>query len=193
MISDWLRSSKEAFLIFGVAVAGKNLESTEKAVRKFISSLPPGDSTFLRVKKALANGSLLSLLKESRVGNYSKMYKFLFEVCREAVDGGFDIIGCRDPLALEEFHGVGPKTSRFFLLHTHPDLKLAALDVHILRWLGTKGYDVPKNTPSGARYRVIERQFIAQADKRGMAPADLDATIWLSAAKGIPWRDPLGE
>ena len=76
-------------------------------------------------------------------------------------------------------------------MHTRPDEQYAALDVHILRWLRTKGYDAPKGTPTGERYRELELNFISEAEKRGMTPAELDSAIWYEAARGVKWDDPL--
>jgi thermostable 8-oxoguanine DNA glycosylase len=79
---------------------------------------------------------------------------------------------------LEAIHGVGPKTARFFLLWTGRKIRCAALDTHLLKFLRDLGYKVPKNTPSGTRYAVIEKIALAEADKRGMNPNDFDWIIW---------------
>lgn len=41
------------------------------------------------------------------------------------------------------------------------------------------GYDAPRNTPTGAKYRMLEAAFLAEADARGMTPAALDAQLWM--------------
>jgi thermostable 8-oxoguanine DNA glycosylase len=57
----------------------------------------------------------------------------------------------------------------------------ACLDTHILRWLGSKGHDVPKTTPNGQKYLDLEQLFLDYAKEMGMMPAALDLQIWNEA------------
>lgn len=84
---------------------------------------------------------------------------------------------------LESFPGIGPKTARFFLLHSRPDVECAVLDRHILRWMG-QYMKVPNATPTGERYRELERAFLSHARRLGKTPAQLDLDIWNEATKG---------
>jgi thermostable 8-oxoguanine DNA glycosylase len=80
---------------------------------------------------------------------------------------------------LEQIAGIGPKTSRLFILHTRPKQRLAVLDVHILKDLQSRGHTVPDNTPSSSkRYAEIEQLCLRYADKEGMTPADWDLSTW---------------
>lgn len=74
------------------------------------------------------------------------------------------------------------KTSRFFVMHTRRNAtEYACLDTHILRWLGNKGHEVPKTTPSGQKYLDLEKLFLDYANDMGMMPATLDLQIWNEA------------
>jgi len=78
-------------------------------------------------------------------------------------------------------HGVGPKTARFFLVHSRPDQEYVILDTHVLAWLKEKGVDVPKSTPSGESYLRIEKValclFRAYFGK-SLDLAAIDLLIW---------------
>jgi len=50
--------------------------------------------------------------------------------------------------------------------------------------LGSKGHDVPKTTPSGAKYLELEKLFLDYAKDMGMMPAALDLQIWNEAQVG---------
>lgn len=93
--------------------------------------------------------------------------------------------------ALEAIHGVGPKTARFFLMHTRKGVRHAALDTHILRYM-REVLDVatPTSSPSGERYAELEKIFLTQADYEGVDPATLDLAIWRASRDSHPanWR-----
>lgn len=84
---------------------------------------------------------------------------------------------------LEQIHGVGMKTSRFFVVHSRPDQRYTILDTHILKWLGKQGYNVPKSTPPRKRYLELEKTFLDECDKRNRNPAELDLEIWNEYSK----------
>jgi hypothetical protein len=107
-------------------------------------------------------------------------YKRLLRCWRESLN--LDLRN--DPVeAFEAIHGVGPKTARMFLMHSRPNQRFAALDTHILKYLGVNGFDVPKTTPSGKQYYFLEDAFLALADAAGESPADFDLKIWKSYAR----------
>ena len=89
---------------------------------------------------------------------------------------------------LEAIHGVGPKTARYFILHTRAKARVAALDTHILQFLGDRsGQDVPKTTPpAGRRYEELEQDFLFYADFYGVDPAGFDLAIWQASRESYP-------
>lgn len=130
------------------------------------------------VKSWIKQGTLLKKLKEVRSGNYNKISRALTEL----MEKDFNLSTCSVE-DLESIHGIGPKTARFFILWTRPDANYAALDVHVLRWLREKGYDVPRSTPSGPKYKRIEKIFLTEAKTLGLTPRQLDEMIWVAGSQ----------
>ena len=83
---------------------------------------------------------------------------------------------------LESCFAIGPKTARFFIVHSRPHQQYAILDTHILKWLRLKGIDTPKITPQGKLYAVLEKIFLTFVRDSGKTVAEFDLTIWKSFA-----------
>ena len=79
---------------------------------------------------------------------------------------------------LERVVGIGPKTARCFVMHSRRGARHAGLDTHVLKYLKSRGVDVPKSTPTGRRYAELERIFLDMADESGKSPAEFDLEIW---------------
>lgn len=166
-------------LIYSIIVAGKSASFAQDAIARLFRW---GDPPFDTVRTWMRKGCLMRKLKAARTGNYTKLSKAL----RQLVSlENLDLTQC-SVSDLEDIHGIGPKTARFFVLWTQPGAQCAALDVHILRWLRSLGYDAPRQTPaSRKRYHELERVFLAEAAKRNISPADLDRKIWDAGVKGV--------
>jgi 3-methyladenine DNA glycosylase/8-oxoguanine DNA glycosylase len=164
-------------LLYAIIVAGKSAKFAEQAMARLFAGLGDG-LPFDRIRAWAADGSLDTKLRGARVGNYGKISK-AFDALANA---GIDLRTC-GPAELEAIHGIGPKTARFFIIWTRPDARVAALDVHILRWLGQQGHKAPRQTPQGKRYAELETVFLEEADRRGMTPHQLDAAIWSAGSK----------
>lgn len=169
----------EARLLYSIIVAGKSAAFADKAIARFLRSVGE-DETPLQYVKELDRLDLLDeFLREAKVGNYAKVKQAFSEVAK----ANFDLSKVT-PEELEDIYGIGPKTSRFFVMWTRPDERYAALDVHVLRWLREHGYDAPKTTPQNrGKYRKLEKIFIKEAEKRGISPRDLDWQIWSNYSK----------
>lgn len=171
-------------LIYSVIVAGKSAVFTKGAMKRLLPSdngFAEMRSPFRQVRNWIKRGVLAERLREARTGNYTKLQKCLEAICHCAVD----LRTCR-PQELEQYHGIGPKTSRFFILWTRKNARYAALDVHILRWMAGLGIDVPKQTPqSSSKYLYLEQLFIAEADKRKVLPGELDHAIWIESSNAF--------
>lgn len=163
-------------IIYAIIVAGKSAKFTQRAMDLFDAHrqerLP-----FEFVKILIEEENLGWVLRDIRTGNYTKIERALVELTKAEIN-----LSTCTPDDLEKIHGIGPKTSRFFILWTRPDARYAALDVHVLRWLDLQGYDVPLTTPPPKKYAEIEKIFLAEADKRNMTPAQFDAQIWDAGA-----------
>ena len=178
-ITNYKRTQEELeqFLIFCVCVAGKNAQRTAKAVDMFLDGNT--GTPFERVRKMIKSDCLVYGLQRAGIGQYTRLSKCLNAMVNSVIDLKKVTIE-----ELESIHGIGPKTSRFFILHSRKSQKVAVLDTHILKYLSKKGYKVPKATPSGRRYKEIEQIFLEIAKKLNTTPADLDLQIWKSGNKG---------
>ena len=163
-------------ICYAIIVAGKSAKFATSAVERLFP-VDRNETPFEVIRDFVHCGHLRSHLEECRTGNYTK------------IERAFCALAIRSPNLrtctaqdLEIIHGIGPKTSRFFILWTRPDARYAALDVHVLRWLKGLGYDAPRSTPSGKKYAELEMAFLSEADKRGILPSALDAQIWEAAS-----------
>jgi thermostable 8-oxoguanine DNA glycosylase len=141
---------------------------------EFLGILRAGEdlSPFQAIRAVHARGSLLAYLLNSRLGQYNRLYR--------AMEASLDLdLRAANVDDLEAIPGVGPKTARFFLLHTRPDQQIAVLDTHVLRHLRDKGLTTQVGTPpSGTKYDLLEKAFIGLAKASNMSIADYDLHIW---------------
>lgn len=172
------RPQLEWWILFGIAVAGKNAKVTEQKMKYFVGKV---FTPFYAVKIMLQSGQLLMLLKRAKLGKY----KLLDKAYRAAVKLDLDKLEEAEPNAalsmLEEIPGIGPKTARMILMYAFPHHAglWVPLDTHILHWLRDQGYDAPKSTPTGATYERLELLFLAEALERGLTSRELDTKIWM--------------
>ena len=179
-------SELEEFLLFCILVAGKNSKVAAKKLNEFLKDgmklvgLPSDTSPFQYIQYVIDSEFLFfNILQLYKLGQYNRIGKAFYGILK--FKGSLQYISIPD---LESVHGIGPKTARFFLLHTRPNQKVAVLDTHILKWLRAQGYNAPKVTPpAGLQYQTWEHCFLSEARKLDMSPADLDLTIWNSYAK----------
>jgi len=173
----------EEHLLFWICAAGKNGVTAAKCLDRLLDSLLynwvndhslfPDDSPFELINLIPFGHQLSAEMKEAGIGCYnSKSITFM-----KLAKSDINLKTCTVD-DLEAIYGIGNKTSRCFLIHSRPNQKLAGLDVHILRFLADKGYNVPKNTPNGKRYKKIEQFFIKEAELAGKNIADFDLEIW---------------
>lgn len=157
-------------LIFSIIVAGKSAKFAEGVVNKLFNNI--GDKTPFEFIDELIEFNLLEeKLKEIKSGNYKKLMTCLPLVTQ------LDVEECTIH-DLESIKGIGPKTSRFFLMWGRGENGYAVLDTHVLKWLRNLGYAVTKTTPHRYKYTEIENYFLEEAKKRNISPKALDAHIW---------------
>ncbi len=171
--------NKEAFLLFCIAVAGKNSRQTQGRVERFLKPCVGinghDTSPFFYITNLIHARGLLKELKKFGFGQYTKLVRAFTEAATSNLD--LDRVRVSQ---LERIHGIGPKTARYFIMRTRPQAKVAALDTHVLRWLRDIGHkEIPESTPqSSAAYARVEKIFLAEARKARMRPSRLDAKIW---------------
>jgi endonuclease III len=177
-ITDFERSAYdlEKFAVFSVLVAGKTASTIA----------PRCDSLFKEVRlsplywlgSTLTTEALVIVLKQLGIGCYNQKAKTLGDLACKVWFKQLNLATCT-PAQLETVPGIAEKTSRFFILHSRPNQRLAALDRHILKGLREYGVEnVPDNTPKGKTYLRLEQAFLFIADREGKTPATLDLEWW---------------
>jgi thermostable 8-oxoguanine DNA glycosylase len=160
----------ESFMVFSIAVAGKNANQTANLIGKVLGQANSDESPFQFLRRI----PLDDHLRFWRVGQYRRILPALEGVMR------LDLRTCTMGDLLK-VHGIGPKTANMFLLHSRPNHQGAVLDTHILRWMREiHGVKTPKQTPSGKRYDELEktaRELISESFPQ-MSLADADLLIW---------------
>lgn len=183
-------------LIYSLIVAGKSADFADKALAKlymvFERELGVNNGErllpFVMLERLFKAEKVEACLREARTGNYRKLFNALLRLTHSHLNL-FTVL----PWALEEIPGIGPKTSRFFIMWLRPEERYAALDTHVLRWLRERYPNAPKSTPQNPKvYKHWEEVFIFKANKMGLTPRQLDSRIW-EAGAGRTQRTPLPE
>lgn len=173
----------EEFLLFSILVAGKKAETTAIKLDKFIKSqrlYGVNDFSPFQFISFLERGGLLrNAIVKSKLGQYNRV--------EAAFRGVLQFYGKKlrsvSVAELESVKGIGPKTARFFVLHSRKDEHHAVLDTHILRYLREHGLQTPKVTPKGKKYLELEKNFLDIAKMLNVSPAKLDLEIWKNYSK----------
>ena len=181
----------EAFFLLAVLVAGKNAKVQQEKTKAFLAHLvgtPLGPLDYLR---QLCDGewdrntppTLVAAMKQHKLGQYNRLARCFRQLAWDTQNVALVNMKVAN---LESLFGVGPKTARFFLLHSRPGLRLAVLDTHILAWMREvkKCKSVPKVTPGNrAKYTFWENRFLYYCDREGKSPAEMDLAIWNERSK----------
>lgn len=173
----------EEFLLFSILVAGKKSTTTAIKLEKFLRSqrlYGVNDFSPMQFISFLERGDglLRKAITKAKFGQYTRI--------EAAFRGIMKIYGRLRSVSvaeLESIKGIGPKTARFFVLHTRKDQNHAVLDTHILRYLREHGLKTPKTTPSGKKYLELEKNFLDIAKMLNVSPAKLDLEIWTNYSK----------
>ena len=193
-ITNYNRSIKELqeFLLFAIVVAGKNSKIQAKKLDDFLHEITveyellekKSPKSFFHALRSLGKTRIDTVLRKVRMGQYKRITNAF-----ESVSHLNNLQTCTFD-QLEKFDGIGGKTSRFFVLHTQKNARCAVLDTHILKHIKAEHPDeyvrniVPKSTPSGNLYNVLEHKFLKMVDKTSMTVAEYDLKIWKQYAKG---------
>lgn len=174
----------EEFLIFCICVAGKRADFISKAVDKLLSyphslNCSPlsliWNFVFIRQK---GEPTLADRLKMVGIGNYTVKAESLKIAAQRVVSGRLNLRTCTIE-QLEDIYGIGPKTARYFIIHSRPDQQHAILDTHVLKFMKTLGIDTPKSSPPrGKSYSDLEEKWLEIVKTTGLDCATLDLAIW---------------
>jgi thermostable 8-oxoguanine DNA glycosylase len=163
----------EASLLYSLIVAGKSAKFADAKTALLLAYCLKNEMPFEMLRRKSFDHTLNEALRTIKAGNYTKLTKAFEEIAWKEL-----YLETCTPQQLEEIHGIGPKTSRFFIMWIRPNEKYAALDVHVLRWLRSIGVKAPKSTPNGKKYAELEQIFLTEAAKRSKTPRELDLEIW---------------
>jgi hypothetical protein len=179
-ITNFERSDDELleFWLFSLFVAGKRADVQAANLEQFLA-LGQGATVTARLLDVAIKLGVDKGLRAVGAGKYGLLGPAIVTTLFCVERHGRDYFRTCDLDDLETIRGVGPKTARFFLLHTRRDFRGAVLDTHILTWLRWQGHDVPEETPQpGKRYLEIEKLFIEKAEALGKPLAELDYQVW---------------
>jgi hypothetical protein len=164
----------QTFWLFCVLVAGKNSRVQAAKLEDFLKPASDFNLTpFYYIYSRYFSGHLDSDIRAVKFGQYDRIYRCFVE------SHDLDLKTC-SIYDLENIFGVGPKTARFFLLHSRQDQNFAVLDTHVLKWIRDElGYDVPKATPTNPnKYHELETIYLDYCHQNRLFPAELDLQIW---------------
>jgi thermostable 8-oxoguanine DNA glycosylase len=174
-VTDYGRdeANLQAFWIFCILVAGKNADTAAKKVSDLLNRFAT-QKPFEYIKR-LGAVALRNTLLASKSGQYERITRALM--------GSTNLdLKTVTPDELDSVYGVGPKTARFFILHTRPLVKVAVLDTHILKWMKSVGVeDVPEASPTDKDvYEKYERIWLTLYPSHfpNCTPAQADLLIW---------------
>lgn len=191
-VTDYWRShySLLEFWLFCLFVRGKNADVQAKKLDQFISLL--GGLEWLKTRGPLF---IEGKLREVKAGQYTTLTAAIDETLLQ-ISRYREFLTTATVEELEAITGVGPKTARYFILHTQKGVRVAALDTHIMHFLwleldADEGLVAPVKTPAGKKYLYFEQKFLDIADGLGVEPAVLDLAIWRASRAGNPlnWQD----
>lgn len=173
---DRTQTELEEYWLFCIVAAGKTAMTQARLLEAYLQngyeSMATCQTPFDVIRWQISEGALLDALKASRLGQYNRL-KQAFE---QSVNLDLRTATVAD---FEAITGVGPKTARFFILHTRPNQTMAVLDTHILKYLRDKGYTEQKVTPpAGKKYDALEKKVIEEAAANNMSLPDFDLHIW---------------
>ena len=179
--SRWLAEWK---LIYSVIVAGKSAKFTDAVMARLIFDGKPRRYPFDQIRNRITSSSLPEWLRTSRTGAYGRLEKCFPDLVKLNPET------CSID-ELEAIHGIGFKTSRFFMLWTRPGVRYAALDTHLMKFLRRLGHTKNRATPGAVgAYRRLEKIFLDLCTNIGRSPRELDFAVWESYRDGE--EDALG-
>ena len=175
----------EEFLLFCILVAGKKAKQTAEKLESFLfmSKLGGDMSPFDWIEHLLkleANGigktsPLLHCMETHKLGQYNRLYDAFKEIIQ--FKNNLKNVTLEE---LENVKGIGPKTSRFFLLYSRENTKCCVLDTHLLSHMREDlGIKTPKSTPSNKKkYKELEDILLKEIEKSGKTHAEYDLDVW---------------
>lgn len=182
---DRTQAELEEFALFSVLVAGKTAKVVARGLDSILTYLDIGYHTGSPMLDLTnhANAHGIEVIKEmlsiSGIGCYERKSATCLELANRTIYKK-DFLQTCTVSELEGIYGIGAKTARFFILHSRPGQRVAALDTHILHYLRDCGIAAPKSTPAkgSKKYVYLESKFLDLCDSAGKDYAQMDLEIW---------------
>lgn len=173
----------EEYILFCLMVFNKNANQTAAKLENFLNWCHNIDidhfktmSHFEVIRNKLKRHSAFEMVSKFRFGNTTVKSKGLEELANSKLN----LRSC-SPEELEKISGFGMKTSRYFILHTRENARVACLDTHVLKWMKKFPFifgEIKKGQPSRKKYLELEKKFLEVCDTSEVTPAQLDLKIW---------------
>jgi len=171
----------EESILFWIIAAGKNGTHAAKCLNKLLSDLHLkhhlnyfAPFKVINLETNLNHSSVSELLFKYKTGAQNIKSKTIIDLIKAELD----LHKCtREELI--KIWGIGLKTASCFILHSRPNIQMAGIDTHILKFLqnnGSKYTKVNKNN-----YHILEKHFLDIANKLNISPAEYDLLIWNSS------------
>ena len=173
-ITDFVRtkSQLEEFILNAIAFAGKN--ARQQAAKMDVLFSNKNRSPFGMIRAWHQKQVLVEKLREVRIGKYGLLAKAVTGLAHSDINLAICTIE-----SLEKFPGIGPKTARFFVLHSRPNEECAVIDTHILKEMRLLKMTTLRYTPTGKKYSQLESLFINHLKKSGVTDfAEYDLAVW---------------
>ena len=170
----------QAFWLFSLFVAGKNSDYASQRLSRLLLKARWNEQNPFDYLRELGETGIHNALVAAKIGQYGRLTKAV----TQSLSLDLRTATLQD---LMNVYGCGPKTARFFLLHSRPQCECAVLDTHILAWMRSKGVGAPAATPSGEKYLFLERMFLnmAQAEFPHMSIAQIDLLLWMKQSNRL--------
>lgn len=165
----------EEFAICAICVAASKATKIFSAIDSLLESIRIPNKTPFELIAQMSRGQLCQLFKDYGIRFFNNKANYV----KNLIEAKLNLWNCSLD-QLEDIKGIGPKTARYFLLYTRPELdgQIAVIDTHVLKYLQYKGYKVPKTTPaSGGAYKRLENLFIKHKPKH-LNMRSWDLYIW---------------
>lgn len=183
-ITKYDRSEEELeeFLLFCILVAGKNSDIQARKLDDFLKyrPFPENVSPFKYISSLDEQGILETVIRECKLGQYNRVVPSF----RDVSNRFYKKLKSVELSELVSVHGIGPRTARFFLVHSRKNCNHAVLDTHVLKWLRNQypanAHNFPKSTPPEKEYLFWETIFLAKAKELwpNKTIAEVDLEIW---------------
>ena len=182
----------EQFALFAILVAGKNSDVASRKLLEICEEVyeETGRRDILSwiIQTYESRFKIQDFIKSYNVGQHTRIAKHI-EKMRFEIKNNILL-----KLPVEELEKkMGPKTARFFMLHSIKDCECIPLDTHILSWMRDNGADVPSVTPKpGKRYREIEEECLAMFKEllpEWKSVAEKDLMVWMKQSGRVRSKD----